>query len=147
MSERSERHEATVHDITRLQQIAEASVEVLSELRVLDSCRFGPARAIETQAAVLGDRLVALDALGPSSGFSSLSAIERTGDVNELALVEIVRQNLARIRTESASLSLELRKLLADTRSVISIATGSNGTYDAAGRTTQGEFRRTRALL
>ena len=139
--------DATIHDITHLQKIADASVDVLQELRLLDSCRFGPAPVIETQAAQLGLRLVALDSLGPSSGFSSLSMIEAAGDVHERALVEMIRQNLSRIRTESAALSLELRKLLTDTRQVISIATGSNGTYDAAGRTTNGEFRRTRAVM
>ncbi|MCU1390005.1 MAG: hypothetical protein JWL72_3343, partial [Ilumatobacteraceae bacterium] len=55
--------------------------------------------------------------------------------------------NAMRIAAESSGLSLELRRLLADTRDAIAIASGSTGMYDAYGRTTSGQLRRTRGTM
>ncbi len=138
--------------IEQLHALIQATGEVLNQLELLDACRFGPAGVVEAAVADLDDSLRALDQLGPKSGLPPLRALHdprATGPDADLAnsLAAHVRRNLDRIREGSVSLSLELRRLLADTRDVVSVATGSAGTYDASGRTTAGQVRRTRGLV
>jgi len=73
--------------------------------------------------------------LGPAAGRPPLSQVEEAADESGRMLCALIRQNVSRIGIESSGLSLELRRLLADTRDAIAIATGSAGTYDARGRT------------
>jgi hypothetical protein len=138
--------------LDQLHALIHATGEVLNQLELLESCRFGPAEIIEAAVIDLDDRMQALDQLGPRGGLPPLRALHdpnAAGPDAELAnqFAGTVRGNLERIRTGCVSLSLELRRLLADTRDVVSVATGSAGTYDAHGRTTAGEVRRTRGLV
>jgi len=140
----------TAHE--QLHALVHATGEVLNQLALLDSCRFAPASVIEAAVLDLDDRMHALDQLGPKGGLPPLRALHdplATGPDADLAntLAALVRGNLQRIREGCVALSLELRRLLADTRDVVSVATGSAGTYDAHGRTTAGQVRRTRGLV
>lgn len=136
----------------QLHALVNATGDVLNQLELLDSCRFGPAEVVEAAVIDLDDRMQALDQLGPKGGLPPLRALHdphATGPEADLAnaLATTVRRNLERIREGCVALSLELRRLLADTREVVSVATGSAGTYDAHGRTTAGQLRRTRGLV
>jgi hypothetical protein len=142
----------TIAPLDQLHALIHATGEVLNQLELLESCRFGPAEIIEAAVIDLDDRMQALDQLGPRGGLPPLRALHdpaATGLDAALAnqLAATVRGNLDRIREGCVSLSLELRRLLADTREVVSVATGSAGTYDAHGRTTAGQVRRTRGLV
>jgi hypothetical protein len=146
---------ATMTAIDQLHAMVRASAEVLNQIELLDSVRFGPAEIVEAATADLHDSLAALDALGPKGGLPALRALHdpyadpaTAGPDAVLAntLAAKVRANLGQIRDSTAMLSLELRRLLTDTRDVVSMATGSAGTYDARGRTTVGDLRRNRGL-
>ena len=142
----------TMTSTEQLHALILATGEVLNQLELLDSCRFGPAEVVEAAVIDLDDRMSALDQLGPKGGHPPLRALhdpQATGPDADLAnaLAATVRHNLERIREGCVALSLELRRILADTRDVVSVATGSAGTYDAHGRTTAGQVRRTRGLV
>jgi len=142
----------TMTAMEQLHALINATGDVLNQLELLDSCRFGPAQVVEAAVIDLDDRMQALDQLGPKGGLPPLRALhdpQATGPEADLAnaLAKTVRHNLERIREGCVALSLELRRLLADTREVVSVATGSAGTYDAHGRTTAGQLRRTRGLV
>jgi hypothetical protein len=130
-----------------LQEILQATNEVLSGLHLLDSCCFGPAELIEAAAADLGTSMQALSQLGPAAGHPRLAELELVSEETGRQLCDQIRLNVTRINAESSGLSLELRRLLADTRDAIAIATGSTGMYDARGRTTGGQLRRTRGTM
>jgi hypothetical protein len=130
-----------------LQHILEATTEVLNSLQLLESCRFGPSSVIDAAVADLTASMEALERLGPSGGHPSLGQLDAATDDAGHALCALIRNNVAKIREESLGVSLELRRLVADNRDVISIATGSAGTYDALGRTTSGQVRRTRGAM
>lgn len=139
-------------ELQQLHALVDATAQVIDHLTLLDSCRYGPASVVHAAVADLQVRLDALSQLGPRGGLVTLSALhdpERCGTDHELAVIlaATVRGNVGRIARQSAALSLELRQLLADTRDVVSVATGSAGTYDAQGRTTIGELRRARGFL
>jgi hypothetical protein len=142
----------TMTPTEQLHALIYATGDVLNQLELLDSCRFGPAELVEAAVIDLDDRMQALDQLGPKGGLPPLRALhdpKATGPDADLAnsLAATVRRNLERIREGCVALSLELRRILADTRDVVSVATGSAGTYDAQGRTTAGQVRRTRGLV
>lgn len=139
-------------EVEHLYELVRVSGEVLDHLTLLDSCRFGPATVVQAAVADLQTRVDALAMLGPKGGMPSLSSLhdpERLGADADLAavLAANVRGNVRRIGEQSAALSLELRQLLADTRDVVAVATGSAGTYDATGRTTVGDLRRARGFV
>jgi hypothetical protein len=133
--------------LDHLQLVLGATTEVLNNLQLLDSCRYGPAPVIDAAVADLTASMARLDQLGPAGGNPALSQLEASTDDAGQALCMLIRNNVTRIREESSGLALELRRLVADTRDVISIATGSAGTYDALGRTTSGQVRRTRGAM
>jgi hypothetical protein len=139
----------------QLHALVRATSDVLNQLELLDACRFGPAGVVEAAIADLHDGLAVVDALGPKAGLPPLRALhDPTVDPSRATpdqvlantLASKVRMNLDRIRESSSMLSLELRRLLADTRDVVSMASGGAGTYDAHGRTTIGDLRRSRGL-
>jgi hypothetical protein len=130
-----------------LQEILQATNDVLGGLHLLESCCFGPPELIEAAAADLGASMDLLSRLGPSAGHPRLADLELVSDDAGRQLCDQIRLNVARIHDESSGLSLELRRLLADTRDAIAIATGSTGMYDARGRTTSGQFRRIRGTM
>lgn len=142
----------TMTPIEQLHALVQATADVVNQLELLDSCRFGPPEIVEAAVADVHDSLHQLDQLGPKAGLPPLRALHdprASGGEADLAnaLAATVRLNLERIREASSSLSLEMRRLLADTRDVVSMATGGAGTYDAYGRTTAGQVRRTRGLV
>jgi hypothetical protein len=130
-----------------LRAILDATSGVLDGLQLLDSCCFGPPEVIEAAAVDLGLAMDALARLGPANGLPPLAQLEADAGEDGRVLCTLIRQQAARISLESSGLSLELRRLLADTRDAIAIATGSPGTYDALGRTTTGSLRRTRCTM
>lgn len=130
-----------------LQEILQATNEVLSGLHLLESCCFGPPDLIEAAAADLGTSMDMLSRLGPAAGHPRLAELELASDDTGRQVCDQIRLNVSRIATQSSGLSLELRRLLADTRDAIAIATGSTGMYDARGRTTSGQFRRIRGTM
>ncbi|MCU1393240.1 MAG: hypothetical protein JWM34_1668 [Ilumatobacteraceae bacterium] len=132
---------AHIHDIL------DATAQVLNNLQLLTACCFGPADVIEAAATDLGASMDALHRLGPANGLPSLIELEAECDDAGRLLCAQIRANVVRIATESSGLSLELRKLLADTRDAIAIASGSTGMYDARGRTTSGQLRRPRGTM
>ena len=136
-----------IEQTDHLQAILDATAGVLSGLQLLDSCCFGPPDVIEAAAVDLGTSMDALARLGPANGRPALSELEAAADENGRVLCALIRHNATRIGIESSGLSLELRRLLADTRDAIAIATGSPGLYDALGRTTTGPLRRTRCTM
>jgi len=142
----------TLDPIEHLHALIRATADVLNQIEQLDACRFGPAEIVEAGVADLHESLHALDQLGPKAGLPSLRALHdpnASGPDADLAntLAAKVRLNLKRIREGSSALSLEMRRLLTDTRDVVSMATGSAGTYDMQGRTTSGQVRRTRGVV
>ena len=132
---------------THIQAVLDATMGVLGGLQVLESCCFGPAELIEAAAVDLGACMDELARLGPNSGHPSLADLEQRSDDVGRQMCAQIRSNVSRITAESSGLSLELRRLLADTRDAIAIATGSTGMYDAYGRTTSGQLRRTRGTM
>jgi hypothetical protein len=127
-------------------QLHRATTAVLTELRGLEAVKYGPAELVRAAAGELAGALVHLESLGPAGGHPPLAAIE--ADHPELATqCAAIRADAKQIAIERDRLALELRRLLADMREVMSITTRSAGTYDAAGRTTSGSLRRTRAAL
>jgi hypothetical protein len=133
--------------VSHLNVVLGATANVLNALDSMVSCRFGPAELIEAAVVDLSAAMSALDRLGPAGGHPRLREMESTGSDTDRSICALIRTNVARISEESAGLSLELRRMLADTRDVISIATGSAGTYDALGRTMSGQVRRTRGTM
>lgn len=130
-----------------LRAILDATGGVLDGLQLLDSCCFGPPEVIEAAAIDLGAAMDALARLGPAGGLPPLEQLEAEAGEDGRVLCALIRQQAERITRESSGLSLELRRLLADTRDAIAIAAGSPGTYDAFGRTTAGPLRRTRCTM
>lgn len=130
-----------------LQEILRATNEVLSGLQLLESCCFGPTDLIEAAAADLSTSMDLLSRLGPAAGHPRLAELELVSDDTGRQLCDQIRLNVSHIASRSSGLSLELRRLLADTRDAIAIATGSTGMYDARGRTTSGQFRRVRGTM
>lgn len=136
-------------DLAHLRALVEATEAVLVRIELLDSCRFGPVAVVDAGIADLEAGLVALDGLIARPCDRSLSAIAaRLPDGPEGALgaqlVATTRSNVARIRERSRALHLELRRMMADTRAVVSLASGGAGTYDATGQTAIGQLRRGR---
>ncbi|MCE9620963.1 MAG: hypothetical protein K8R99_01310 [Actinomycetia bacterium] len=137
-------------EVELLVALVHATGEVLDHLRLLDSCRYGPAEVVQ---AAVADLRVAVEALGHVGGLGDATTLRRLQEATQgrsdaelgTSLATMVRNNVRRIGEQSALLSLELRHLLADTREVVSIATGGAGTYDSHGYTTVGELRRQRA--
>lgn len=136
--------------IDHLRALAAAGADVLDHLELLDSCRFGPAPVIEAAVDDLRGRLAELDRLSPRRTGVPIARLVEQVDPSQAPLAEslagTVRTTVARIHERSGALSLELRRLLADTQTVVSSATGSAGTYDATGRTAVGPIRRERGL-
>lgn len=130
-----------------LNDILEATSAVLGGLQLLESCCFGPAELIEAAAVDLSTSMQSLSRLGPAAGHPRLADLEQLSDDAGRQMCAQIRANVDRITIESSGLSLELRRLLADTRDAIAIATGSTGMYDALGRTTSGQLRRTRGTM
>ncbi|MCU1368467.1 MAG: hypothetical protein JWN39_4106 [Ilumatobacteraceae bacterium] len=132
----------------RLNKILEATTNVLSGIQILESSCFGPAHLIEAAAVDLSVAMDTLANLGPAAGHPRLTELEEMCDDDTGRQVcAQIRLNAMRIAAESSGLSLELRRLLADTRDAIAIASGSTGMYDAYGRTTSGQLRRTRGTM
>ncbi len=128
-------------------QILEATEQVLGSIQHLDASRCGPANLIEAAATDLAISMTTLAQLGPSGGHPTLQTLESSLGDRAGVIAAGIRQNVTRIREQCAGLSLELRRHLAECREVMSLATGSAGTYDALGRTTTGQMRRSRGSV
>ncbi|MBI4885076.1 MAG: hypothetical protein HY826_13580 [Actinobacteria bacterium] len=138
-------------EVGQLLSLVQATSEVREHLDLVDSARFGNAIVLQAAVADLEGCVEALAEFAGGSRLPSLRALEQTVSNTpnrELAmsLASTVRSNIRRISEQSDALAIELRQLLADTRDVLSVATGSTGTYDSHGRTTVGQLRRDRGL-
>lgn len=135
--------------VEQLAALVSATGAVRDHLFLLDSCVYGSAEVVQAAAIDLAACLEMVGPLGPQGSLPNLRALQEAArGTAEAELVETlaasVRANVVRIAEQSAALSLELRHLMADTRDVVSAATGSAGTYDAQGYTTVGQLRRER---
>jgi hypothetical protein len=135
----------------QLVSLVTATSELRDHLLLLDSCRYGPASVVQAAVADLEVCVDRVAQAGPAGNLADLITLEQASrglDDEEVvaSLAAMVRANVRRITEQSALLALELRQLLADTRDVVSVATGSAGTYDSHGCTTVGQLRRERGL-
>jgi hypothetical protein len=137
--------------VAHLDQVHVAVSQVSTAVQLLAACRYAPSAVIEAAVTDLADALRGLQVLGPAGGRRPLVEIEAelpdTSDPRIPALRTAIRRATTDIETASQDLSLELRRLLADLRDVVSLGTGSSGTYDSLGRTTLGEHRRRHAVM
>ena len=141
--------------VAHLTDVHAAVVEVATAVHLLAACRYAPAPIVEAAVTDLAQAMRGLQALGPAGGGRTLA--DHEADVQEVlatrpdprvaVLRAAIRRSAADIERDSADLSLELRRLMADLRDVVSLGTGSTGTYDALGRTTLGERRRRHAVM
>ncbi|HEY4332201.1 MAG TPA: hypothetical protein VGM78_06515 [Ilumatobacteraceae bacterium] len=138
---------AVIDPADHIRQIFSTTTEVLGAIQTLDASRCGPAPMIEVAATELAVSMTNLAQLGPSGGFPSLSMLEQSAGAPSMSISAGIRQNVARIREQCASLTLELRRHLAECRDILVIATGAPGTYDSMGRTTTGDMRRVRGSV
>lgn len=140
--------QSSVADIERLRALVGATGNVLDLIDLLDACRYGPPPVIEAATTDLRQGLQQLDAVMQSTGGGLRAITTRlsAGPDHRLGtlMAATVRTNVRQIRERTAGLHLELRRMLADTRSVIAVATGSSGTYDATGQTAAAPLRRDR---
>lgn len=137
--------------VTHLDHVLVAVSQVSTAVQLLAACRYAPSAVIEAAVTDLADALRGLQVLGPAGGRRPLGEIEAdlpdTSDPRIGALRTAIRRSAHDIDAASQDLSLELRRLLADLRDVVSLGTGSSGTYDSHGRTTLGEHRRRHAVM
>jgi hypothetical protein len=137
--------------VAHLDQVLVAVSQVSTAVQLLAACRYAPSAVIEAAVTDLADALRGLQVLGPAGGRRPLVEIEAdlpdTSDPRIEALRTAIRRAARDIDVASQDLSLELRRLLADLRDVVSLGTGSSGTYDSLGRTTLGDHRRRHAVM
>jgi hypothetical protein len=137
--------------VARLTRLADAAVAVLDRLEVLAVARFGPAADLELAVEDLRAHLVEFDRISPrQTGVTIAELVDESGGGPDAALAAslaaALRGSVNSIRQRSASLSLELGHLVADTQHVVSSTAGGAGTYDGTGRTAVGPIRRGRGL-
>lgn len=137
--------------VARLSRLAESATDVLDRLEALAVARFGSAADLEAAVDDLRTHLFEFDRISPrQTGVTIAALVEEssTGPDAALAasLAASLRGSVNSIRQRSASLSLELGHLLADTQHVVSSTAGGAGTYDGTGRTAVGPIRRGRGL-
>ena len=137
--------------VRHLETVLTAVTEVSTTVQLLAACRYAPAEVIEAAVSDLAISLRAMNALGPAGGQRSIGEIraetDHLDDPRIAALLAAIARTTDTIELDSEHLSLELRRLMADLRDVVSIGTGSTGTYDALGRTTLGDHRRRHTVM